>query len=138
MAFLPVAIKPSFRKGKKMIQIIPSALGVMICAFSFVYFSVPAAANDDWQDQPLPFYEGAAVDDSSLSDMRGTALDPEVLGIAVFNGVSAHNTNNGSISGGNVITAGAFSESSGLSTIIQNSGNNVVIQSATILNVNFE
>ena len=37
--------------------------------------------------------------------------------------------------GSNQITAGAFAGSSGFSTTIQNSGNNVLIQNATILNI---
>ena len=70
--------------------------------------------------------------------MRGTALDLEVLGVAFFDAVSLNNSASGTVSGGNIIDEGAFSGSSGLSTIIQNSGNNVLIQSATILSVNID
>lgn len=37
--------------------------------------------------------------------------------------------------GMNLVSEGAFAGSSGLSTVIQNSGNNVLIQNATIVNV---
>jgi hypothetical protein len=39
------------------------------------------------------------------------------------------------ISGGNIISDNAFSSSSGLPVAIQNSGNNVIIQNAFILNL---
>ena len=39
------------------------------------------------------------------------------------------------ITGSNFIAEGAFSNASGLATVIQNSGNNVVIQNATIVNL---
>ena len=40
--------------------------------------------------------------------------------------------------GSNVIADGAFSGASGLPMVIQNSGNNVLIQSATIVNVQLQ
>ena len=104
-------------------------------AFSLAAFSGQASAATG---EDVLFGESLAVEDESLSEMRGAALSPEVLGIAVFDAMSANNTSTGTISGGNIIDAGAFSQSSGLSTIIQNSGNNVLIQSATILNVNID
>lgn len=97
--------------------------------------SVPEAALSE---DLFLFDDSLTVTDENLGEMRGTALDPEVLGIAIFDALSANNTSNGTVSGGNIIDAGAFSDSSGLSTVIQNSGNNVVIQSATILNLNIE
>ena len=77
-----------------------------------------------------------AVSDAALSDYRGGA---EVV----------HNTNNvngqlydnsaiGNITGHNFVTDNAFANASGLSTVIQNSGNNVLIQNATILNLQLQ
>ena len=61
-------------------------------------------------------------------------------GSSVFNdnqlkGVVANNQANNLTTGMNVISDGAFSGAAGLSTVIQNSGNNVLIQNATIVNV---
>jgi len=39
--------------------------------------------------------------------------------------------------GSNAITDGSFANSSGLPTVIQNTGANVLIQNATVLNVRF-
>ena len=86
----------------------------------------------------LVFNSKLIVEDIDLDEMRGAALDLEVLGVAFFDAVSLNNSTSGTLSGGNVIDEGAFSDSSGLSTIIQNSGNNVLIQSATILNLNID
>jgi hypothetical protein len=41
----------------------------------------------------------------------------------------------GNVTGHNTITEGAFAGASGLPTVIQNSGNNVIIQSGTVLNL---
>jgi hypothetical protein len=111
------------------------SLSIVALAVSFAVFSGEATAASH---KNLLFSESTRVGDENLGDMRGTALSPEILGVAVFDAISANNTSNGTISGGNIIDAGAFSHSSGLSTIIQNSGNNVLIQSATILNLNIE
>lgn len=62
-------------------------------------------------------------------------------------GVDIHNTNatvdgnltgsftNQSTNGANIITEGAFAGTSGIATVIQNSGNQVVLQTQTILDV---
>lgn len=50
-------------------------------------------------------------------------------------GVVADNKASNLTTGMNVISDGAFSGASGLSTVIQNSGNNVLIQNSTIVNV---
>ena len=39
------------------------------------------------------------------------------------------------VTGHNTITEGAFVGASGLPTVIQNSGNNVIIQNGTVLNL---
>ena len=92
----------------------------------------------DEDDLGLVFNDNLIVEDIDLDEMRGAALDLEVLGVAFFDAVSLNNSTSGTFSGGNVIDEGAFSGSSGLSTIIQNSGNNVLIQSATILSLSID
>ena len=58
----------------------------------------------------------------TLSDMR-------------LKGVVADNQAVNVTTGGNVISEGALAGATGLPTVIQNSGNNVLIQNATIVNV---
>lgn len=117
------------------------SLTVFTFVISFLVFTNAALAEDysaPLSESSFLFDDSAAITNENLDDMRGTALGSELLGIAVFDGISSNNTSNGTYSGGNIIDAGAFSQSSGLSTIIQNSGNNVVIQSATILTVDID
>ena len=110
-------------------------LSVTAFVFSLTCFSSLALALDE---EDLFFGEDSVIENIQLDELRGTALSPEILGMADLQALSANNSAVQTISGGNTINSGAFSESSGLSTIIQNSGNNVLIQSATILNVNIE
>ena len=72
--------------------------------------------------------------------MTAAALATKRGGDRVFNeaqlkGVVTDNQASNLTTGMNVISEGAFAGSSGLSTVIQNSGNNVLIQNATIVNV---
>ncbi len=53
-------------------------------------------------------------------------------------GVVADNTAIDVTTGSNVIRDGAFSHMSGIPTVVQNTGANVLIQSATIVNVQFQ
>ena len=72
--------------------------------------------------------------------MAAAALATSRGGDRVFNdaqlkGVVADNHASNLTTGMNVISDGAFTGASGLSTVIQNTGNNVLIQNATIVNV---
>jgi len=72
--------------------------------------------------------------------MTAAALATRRGGDRVFNdaqlkGVVTDNQASNLTTGMNVISEGAFAGSSGLPTVIQNSGNNVLIQNATIVNV---
>ena len=75
---------------------------------------------------------GDAVTDNTLSNERGKAF---VTNINNLDGAVYQNSAQDVITGNNFITDGSFTGNSGLSTVIQNSGNNVLIQNALILNV---
>jgi hypothetical protein len=86
---------------------------------------------------PLPaakpvLFRGKLLDDGSLADSRGGAQisDMKLRGV-----VADNEAVNIGMTGTNVISEGAFSNSSGVPMVIQNSGNNVLIQNATIVNV---
>jgi hypothetical protein len=55
-----------------------------------------------------------------------------------LNGTVTNNSATKDVSGSNAISASAFGGASGLSTVIQNSGNNVLIQNGVIVNVQFK
>jgi hypothetical protein len=74
-----------------------------------------------------------ALGDASLAEQRGGTETPwsDMRLSGTVGGNSAINV----VTGANNITAGAFSNASGLPMVIQNSGANVLIQNATIVNV---
>ena len=74
------------------------------------------------------------ISEDTLSEHRGGALDASV-NVQSLTSTVAGNIAENTVSGANVIGEGAFVGSSGLPMIIQNSGNNVSIQNATVLNV---
>ena len=78
----------------------------------------------------------SSVSDEELDENRG-AFNPSVLNLSQLDAVSQGNTVNGGITGNNQIDTNAFSDTSGLVNVIQNSGNNNLIQSSTVVNINF-
>jgi hypothetical protein len=72
---------------------------------------------------------GTSVPDEVMAAQRGKA----VLTIMNLDGSVQDNAAINNITGNNVIRSGSFTNASGLTTTIQNSGNNVLIQNATIL-----
>lgn len=80
----------------------------------------------------------AAVSDDELDVYRGEGIDVTTLNMAELDGTLSDNTAINSVTGGNTISNGAFASANGLTTAIQNSGNNVLIQNSTIVNVVIE
>ncbi|MDT3669790.1 MAG: hypothetical protein ROZ37_05585 [Aromatoleum sp.] len=74
-----------------------------------------------------------AVDDAELADKRGGADThlSEIRAVGTVNDVSVLNA----VTGSNTITEGALAGASGIPMVIQNSGNGVLIQNATIVNL---
>ena len=80
---------------------------------------------------------GAAMTPAALDAQRGGKKEI-VINTMEVDATLHDNRAIDTISGSNFITEGAFSHSSGLPTAIQNSGNNVIIQNALILNVDIK
>lgn len=79
-----------------------------------------------------------AVPDDLLgneSAMARVELGPIVINDQEVNGVVQGNVATGNTTGNNSISDGAFAGASGFATAIQNTGNNVLIQNSTIINV---
>jgi hypothetical protein len=103
-----------------------------------------ATPADEWSVVGFgnPLTRDGLVDQNGRKDItidKSTNID--------MGGVDIHNTNatvdgnltgsftNQSTNGANIITEGAFAGTSGIATVIQNSGNQVVLQTQTILDV---
>ena len=79
---------------------------------------------------------GVALSEARLEHLRGGSATP--WSDMKLNGAVSGNSAMAVTTGANVITEGAFSNASGLPMVIQNSGANVLIQNATIVNVQFK
>ena len=78
---------------------------------------------------------GQAADLGKLAQSRGgadTKNDVKLDGVVTGNSATNVNT------GGNMIDSGSFANMSGIPVVIQNSGANVLIQSSTVINVQFK
>jgi hypothetical protein len=79
---------------------------------------------------------GHPVASAQLDAQRGgTNTGPITLNTNMLNATLYENSAKGVMTGHNTITEGAFVGASGLPTVIQNSGNNVIIQNGTVLNL---
>ncbi|OXI95223.1 hypothetical protein CFB41_18740 [Burkholderia sp. AU33803] len=77
---------------------------------------------------------GVAMTPDQLDEHRG---GDALIGQNYLTGTVADNVANRVSTGSNAITDGSFANASGLPTVIQNTGANVLIQNATVLNVRF-
>jgi hypothetical protein len=82
---------------------------------------------------PSAIFGVKPVDLKVLARKRGAGAD--VLNDMKLNGVVSDNRAVNVTTGNNYLTDGAFANASGLPMVVQNTGNNVLIQNATIVNV---
>ncbi len=78
---------------------------------------------------------GQSLDSARLDQLSGGT---DVRNGITLNGNVSNTSTDHTISGGNAIGSGAFSDAVGLPMVIQNSGNSVLIQNATIINVQLQ
>ena len=81
-----------------------------------------------------------AVASDIMEQSRGKqSVELDITSLASdVDGISVGNTANHTVSGNNILSAGALSDSSGISSVIQNTGNNVLIQNSTVVNLSIE
>ena len=122
---------------------------VSVATLAALFLSHGAAAAEEGgviAAAPLvPAVEAVVVVPARANPLGVKAVDAKVLarkrgGDGVVNdmqlkGIVADNRAINVTTGNNFITDGAFAGTSGLPLIVQNSGNNVLIQNATIVNV---
>jgi hypothetical protein len=120
------------------------ALGVALFILSA---PVTFAAGEDKNQAAQTFSK--PIPATGLDEERGGKSAEGQTQIINNNQTQIFNTNNvngtldnvtviNSITGGNLIDGGSFANSSGFPTVIQNSGNGVLIQNSTILNVTIQ
>ncbi|HKU88941.1 MAG TPA: hypothetical protein VJP84_04070, partial [Steroidobacteraceae bacterium] len=79
---------------------------------------------------------GDPVSTETLAEQRG-GDDEFVHNTIRVNGTVTDNSATNVVTGANSIADGSFANSSGIMSVVQNTGANVLIQSATIVNVQF-
>jgi hypothetical protein len=79
---------------------------------------------------------GTPVSATTLAEQRG-GDETNVINTIRINGSVTDNTAQDVVTGANNIQDGSFASSSGIMSVVQNTGANVLIQSATIVNVQF-
>lgn len=79
---------------------------------------------------------GRPATGGELERLRGG--DGGSASTATLDGVVSGNSATNVITGGNAIVAGSFAGATGIPIVIQNSGANVLIQNATIINLQFK
>jgi hypothetical protein len=118
----------------------------------FAVHGLACAADGTATSEPTPMQiqmpaSSQATSTSFHDDAFGVAMTADeldahrggdaLIGQNDLTGRVASNTANRVETGSNSISQGSFANASGLPTVIQNSGANVLIQNATVLNVRF-
>ncbi|WP_236585378.1 hypothetical protein [Dyella sp. EPa41] len=110
---------------------------------------IPPAYLSDGSESPIAVYVaatrvdhrsvvddlGASVDNATLADLSGGTLIWQDTNLT---GTMSDNNVDHVVTGDNIITGNSLSGATGFPTVIQNSGNSVLIQNATVLNVQFQ
>jgi hypothetical protein len=81
---------------------------------------------------------GPAIKTSQLAKLSGGTNISTTTNTMTLNGTVSNNTDVDVMTGLNSIAGGSLAGSAGIPMVIQNSGDNVLIQNATIVNVQFK
>jgi len=109
----------------RIVSIMASVLG--LCA-GMAYAGSP--------ESPGATLWGTPVSHAQLESHRGgTDTGPVTINANMLNAKLFNNKATDNVTGNNTINGNAFAGASGLPIVIQNSGNNVIIQSGTVLNL---
>jgi len=116
--------------------IIKTLEGCLLIVLVIILHSQEAKA-DSAQEQDKLVFSSAEI---ALPDELDNAIGREGVDMTTLNNMNVRatlsgNQANNTVNGYNIIDHGAFAQASGINSVIQNTGNNVVIQDATILNV---
>ncbi len=106
---------------------------ILFCALTLPINTAAAFSNIS-SESNAPFSQAVSIEE--LENARGReGVDITALNNLNANATLTGNTANGNVTGANIIDASAFSGASGMFSVIQNTGNNVIIQDSTIVNV---
>lgn len=108
--------------------------GALLCLPCVEALGQQGAANAPVATTPAVTGLGTPLGAAALARHRGgSGIDNGIWTDGTVSDTSATDV----LTGSNAISGGAFANTSGIATVIQNSGANVLIQNATIVNVQF-
>lgn len=109
----------------------PAMVSALMLWFSTAY----AESSEKAKSTPW----GNPVASASLDAQRGgTDTGPTTLNANFLNAKLYDNTAKNNVTGNNSIMGNAFAGASGIPIVIQNSGNNVIIQNGMVLNLTMQ
>lgn len=115
-------------------QLHPHRRYAALASIAFACMSGAALAAPPGDTPPPPAF-GPATSVDTLQGMTGGSDTTNNITQQTVTGTMSDTEANNTVSGGNLVSGNAFGSSAGLPTVIQNSGNNVLIQNATVVNV---
>lgn len=116
-------------------------MGVILKSYTFLLLVLTLVIQADQAtatqfDDNLLLSSTEAVSADELEKARGReGFDITAINIMNLQATLTGNAANNNVTGMNIIDHGAFTEASGMFSIIQNSGNNVIIQDSTNITV---
>lgn len=132
----PFKFASSSVKAKSDVKVVATAEKTEVQASSEVALEINNDTNTEETTSEDMFASNDSLNTETLDEERGTSGLGDSAGVAVLTAVSAHNEVNGEVNtGANTVGREAFNNSQGLISVIQNSGNNVTIQSSTVVNM---
>lgn len=105
-----------------------------VASMAIACASGAADATPQAETSPPPGF-GPATPVETLKDMSGGSNTTNNINEQTLNGTMTNTEATDNVSGGNIVSGSAFGNAAGLPTVIQNSGNNVLIQNSTIVTV---
>lgn len=117
-----------------------AVIGLIIAAGS-AFADEPAGVAQPVAGPALVLGTAAPVSDETLGTESAKAaiqLDKLVINEQDLDGVVQDNVAINNTTGNNSVSGEAFSDAAGFITVIQNTGNNVLIQNSTIVNIAME
>jgi len=116
--------------------IIKTLEGCLLIVLVIILHSQEAKADSAQERDKLVFSSAEIALPDELDNASGReGVDMTTLNNMNVRATLSGNQANNTVNGYNIIDHGAFAQASGINSVIQNTGNNVVIQDATILNV---
>lgn len=100
-----------------------------------VILQTKAEANSIQNQDKLLFSSSEAVPSEELDNARGQGVYMTTLNNMNVRATLSGNQAINNVNGDNIIDHGSFAQASGITSVIQNTGNNVIIQDSTIVSV---